>query len=88
MFLTDVLFNSSHLRFSIEQKKAVLKWVSDLGACEVPTLHAIDTVQKSLCETLGNPSKEKVSRRGNVYFINDIGTAIVKVHIFTGKYFR
>ena len=87
MFLTDILFDSSHLRFSVKQKKAVLEWVSDLSTKEVPMLHANKTVQKRLNKTLGNPSKEKLSRRGNVYFINNIGTAIAKVLIFIGIVF-
>jgi hypothetical protein len=79
MFLTDVLFNSPHLRFSEAQKRAVLRWGKDLGAQDVPKLHALDSFQKKMMENMGKPTSRKSSCRGNIYYINDIGDAIAKV---------
>ena len=81
MFLTDILFNSAHLRFSLAQKKAVLKWAADLGAPDVPKLHAIEALQRNVSETVGTPTSEKTSRRENIYYINEIGAAIAKVSL-------
>ena len=68
------------MRFSVAQKSTVLKWAKDLGAQEVPKLYALETLQKELNENMGVPKKEKMSRRGNIYFINDIGAAVAKVY--------
>jgi hypothetical protein len=78
MFLTDLLFNLPHLHFSLSQKKAVLKWATDLGAQDVPKLHALEALQKKLSETIGTPTVEKVSPCRNVFFLNEVGAAISK----------
>jgi len=79
MFLTDLLFNSPNLRFSVPQKRAILKWAKDLGAQEVPTLYGLEKLEETLTSALGDPTKEVCSRKGNIFYINEIGAAIAKV---------
>jgi len=83
MYLTDILFNSARLRFSVNQKRAMLKWAKDLGATDVPNLNSLQNIQKSLAEAIGNPTVKKTSRSGDVFHINEIGLAIGKVQYFT-----
>lgn len=78
MFLTDILFNSPRLRFSEAQKRAVLKWGKDLGAQDVPTLYALEKMQKELTESFGDPTSEKRTHKGSIFYINEIGAAISK----------
>jgi len=80
MFLTDILFNSPHLRFSLAQKNAVLRWAKDLGASNVPNLGSLETVQSKLSVLIGVPTTEKISRGGNLFYVNEIGAGIAKVH--------
>lgn len=79
MFLTDLLFNSPHLHFSKAQKKAVLRWATDLGATEVPSLTALEVLQNKLAEQMGQPTVEKKTREGDIYYLNNIHSSISKV---------
>lgn len=79
MFLTDVLFNSARLRFSLPQKKAMLEWAKDLGAKNVPSLYALEQNENRLMKSLGCPTIEVRTRNGNLFYINDIAQGIAKV---------
>lgn len=81
MFLTDLLFNSPRLRFSEQQKTAILRWGKDLGAQDVPTLTGLEKVQDTLQTAVGNPTTKKETHSGNLFYINDVKSAIAKVFI-------
>jgi len=80
-FLTDLLFSSPRLRFSIAQKTAVLSWARQLGAQGIPTLRGLQKAQEYVRNLLGNPTKEVSAFSGNIFHINDVGAAIAKVGI-------
>jgi hypothetical protein len=61
------------------QKKAVLSWAKELGACDVPLLYALNQVQESVQTLVGNPTEKITSRLGNIFYLNDVGKAIAKV---------
>ncbi|KAF8656148.1 hypothetical protein AX14_008084, partial [Amanita brunnescens Koide BX004] len=77
-FLTDLLFSSPRLRFSVAQKMAVLSWARQLGAQGVPTLRGLQKAQEYVRNLLGNPTKEVTAYSGNIFHINDVGAAIAK----------
>lgn len=79
---TDILFNSPRLRFSREQKLAILGWGKALGASNVPSLYAIERFQKQAREALDNPTEKVVSAAGHVFYINNPVKLIAKVRIF------
>lgn len=81
MFLTDMLFNSPRMKFSQAQQKAVLAWGKELHAEDVPSHKMFCAAQKDLLSALGDPTGRQESSRGNVYYLNDIGASIAKVHI-------
>ncbi|KAH9949290.1 hypothetical protein B0H21DRAFT_889914 [Amylocystis lapponica] len=78
MFLTDLLFSSPRLRFSEQQKAAVLTWGKELGACDVPSLGAVKRCQEHIRDLVGNPTEKVESRSGTIFYINDVGKAIAK----------
>ncbi|KAH9007487.1 hypothetical protein EDB84DRAFT_1242287, partial [Lactarius hengduanensis] len=53
LYLTDMLFSSPRLRFSEQQKKAVLSWASQLGARNVPSLYALSQCQQHIKDIIG-----------------------------------
>jgi len=67
------------LRFSGQQKRALLKWAKDLGARDVPKLSTLENIQKELNTVIGDPTTQKKSRLGNIFYINEIGSGIAKV---------
>lgn len=79
MFLTDLLFSSLQLRFSEQQKAAVLNWGKKLGARDVLSASAVKKCQERIKMLVGNPIEKVESNSGTVFYINDIGTAIAKV---------
>lgn len=79
MCLTDMLFNSPRLRFSEAQKRAVLSWARSLGATGLPSLYALEKIQKELNSQLGDPTTTKKTRSGKIFYINEIGSAFAKV---------
>lgn len=82
MFITHLLFSSPRLRFSEAQKKAVLGWAVSLKAPNVPTLHALKKCQSHIQQLVGNPTEKVTSLNGNVFHLNDVGSAIAKAILF------
>ncbi|KAL0568972.1 hypothetical protein V5O48_013001 [Marasmius crinis-equi] len=79
MFVTQLLFyGSARTRFSGAQQVAALEWAKSLGAPDVPTLHALKTVQKSIENMIQNPTEKVVSSSGTVFYINEVAQAIAK----------
>lgn len=76
---TDILFNSPRLRFSREQKLAILGWGKALGASNVPSLYAIERFQKQAREALDDPTEKVISAAGHVFYINNPVKLIAKV---------
>jgi hypothetical protein len=52
-----------------------------LGAKEVPTLTSLQKTQAEFMSQMGDPTTKKTSCHGNVYYINEIGAALVKVSV-------
>jgi hypothetical protein len=80
-----MLFSSPRLRFSEQQKLAILDWAKELRAQDVPTLGMLEKCQDHIKRLVGCPTEKFTSLQGTVFFINDIGKAIAKVfnrHIF------
>lgn len=68
------------MKFSQAQQKAVLAWGKELHVEDVPSHKMFRAAQKDLLSALGDPTEQQESSRGNVYYLNDIGTSIAKVH--------
>lgn len=79
MLLTDILFNSPRMKFSVAQQKAVLSWGKELGAENVPSHQKFCSMQKDLLDRVGDPTSRQESSRGNVFYLNEIGDSIAKV---------
>ncbi|KAG1855245.1 hypothetical protein F4604DRAFT_2042442 [Suillus subluteus] len=77
-FITSLLFSSPRLPFSEAQKKAVLNWVKELGARDLPTLGAIKKLHTGLEDLVGDPTEKVTSQSGNVFYINSVAKAIAK----------
>ncbi|KAH8978821.1 hypothetical protein EDB86DRAFT_2815391 [Lactarius hatsudake] len=78
LFLTDLLFSSPRLRFSVPQKKAVLNWALQLGARDVPTFYALTQSQERIKGLVGNSVTPITTGTGNKIFIQDIPYLIAK----------
>ncbi|KAL6300162.1 hypothetical protein BKA93DRAFT_692189, partial [Sparassis latifolia] len=78
MFLMDLLFSSPCLRFSEQQKNAVLNWAKELGAHDVPSAGAVKKCQERIKNLVGNPTEKVESSSGTIFYINDVGKAIAK----------
>ncbi|KAH9028757.1 hypothetical protein EDB85DRAFT_1867621, partial [Lactarius pseudohatsudake] len=72
LYLTDMLFSSPRLRFSEQQKKAVLSWASQLGARNVPSLYALSQCQEHIKDIVGNSVTAVTSGAGNNLYMQDI----------------
>ena len=81
LFLTDLLFSSPRLRFSVPQKKAVLEWASLLGAQDVPTFYALSQSQEYIKGLIGNSVTAVTTGTGHKIFMQDIPYMIVKVRL-------
>ncbi|KAG1737140.1 uncharacterized protein EDB91DRAFT_1083172 [Suillus paluster] len=77
-FVTSLLFSSPRLPFSDAQKRAVLSWVQELGARDVPSLGAIKKSHMYLDTLVGDPTEKVTARSGNVFYINDVAKLIAK----------
>ncbi|KZP32812.1 hypothetical protein FIBSPDRAFT_657822, partial [Athelia psychrophila] len=82
MFLTDMLFSSPQMKFSQAQQMAVLAWGKELHAEDVPSQKKFLAAQQDLLSKLRDPTEQQESSRGNVYYLNDIGASISKIHTF------
>ncbi|KIK76804.1 hypothetical protein PAXRUDRAFT_17930 [Paxillus rubicundulus Ve08.2h10] len=49
-----------------------------LGACDIPSLYALNHRHEEIKNLLGNPMEKIISAMGNVFYINDIAKAIAK----------
>lgn len=87
MFLTDLLFNSPRLRFSVLQQRAILLYAKEMKDQHVPTLYALKKVQQALMTVIGNPPTRCVSSLDNIYYINDLPKMFAKVSLFLGMWF-
>ena len=79
LFLTDILFSSPRLRFSVPQKRAVLEWASQLGTPGVPTLYALSQSQNYIKGLVGDSVTAATTGMGHKIFIQDIPYMIAKV---------
>lgn len=79
MYLTDILFSSPRLRFSEAQKRAILSWGKEVESEDVPSLYALEKFQKDHITEVGNPTVEKWSRTGKVFYANEVGASFAKV---------
>src|SRR5262249_2178382 len=79
LFLTEMLFSSARLRFSDQQKRAVLNWAKELHAQGVPTLRQLKLCQDRIKNLVGDPTEKVKSMLGNIFFVNSIGKAVAKV---------
>ncbi|KAG6325757.1 hypothetical protein ID866_13332 [Astraeus odoratus] len=77
-FITHLLFTSLHLHFSLQQKNAILKWAKEMGAPDVPSLRALQRCQEQVEALIGILTRKTVSALGNIFYINDICSAIAK----------
>ncbi|KAH9175921.1 hypothetical protein EDB89DRAFT_2240784 [Lactarius sanguifluus] len=77
-YLTDMLFSSPRLRFSEQQKKAVLNWASQLGARNVPSLYALSQFQERIKDIVGNSVTAVTSGAGDKLYIRDIPQMIAE----------
>lgn len=59
--------------------KAVLDWAKELGARDVPSLYALKQHSKYLQDVVGDPTGKVVSPFRNIFYVNDIASAIAKV---------
>ncbi|KIK77013.1 hypothetical protein PAXRUDRAFT_17787 [Paxillus rubicundulus Ve08.2h10] len=60
------------------QMKAVLDWVKEIGAHDVPSLYVLKQHQRHLQDVAGDPTRKVVSPFSNIFYINDIEKAIAK----------
>lgn len=81
MFYTHILFSNPCLRFSNAQKQAVLDWARQLGAKNVPSIYQLEKTAERIRKLVGDPTTKVTSQTGNIFFINDVGKAIAKVHV-------
>jgi hypothetical protein len=80
MFATDFLFSSPRMRFSEVQKKAILKWASELKAPTVPTLSALKRCQNNIRNLVGDATQKVTSAAsGSVFYLNTVAKAISMV---------
>lgn len=81
MYVTMLLFSSPRLRFSTALERATLGWAKIMGTKDVPSPYAVKKERQRLKTLLGNPTIKQVSGTGDVYYMNDIGSALAKVSV-------
>ncbi|KAI9430280.1 hypothetical protein H4582DRAFT_1798913, partial [Lactarius indigo] len=79
LYLTDMLFSSPRLRFSEQQKKAVLSWASQLGMQNVPSLYVLSQCQEHIKDIVRNSVTAVTSSTGNNLYMQDIPHMIAEV---------
>ncbi|KAJ3002667.1 hypothetical protein NUW54_g5724 [Trametes sanguinea] len=77
-FLTHALFSSASLRFSEPQKRAIREWGKAMGASDLPSLYGLKKVSDHVGELVGNPTTKVVSASGNIFYMNEVHSAIAK----------
>ncbi|KAF8259436.1 hypothetical protein EI94DRAFT_1440876, partial [Lactarius quietus] len=78
LFLTDLLFSSPRLQFSVPQKRAILDWASQLGTPGIPTFHALSQSQDYIKGLIGDSVTAATTGMGHKIFIQDIPYMIAK----------
>jgi hypothetical protein len=79
----DMLFSFPQLQFSEQQKRAVLRWALQLGACNVPSLHALSQCQEYIKNVVGNLVTAVTTGMGHKLYMQDIPFLIAKVWHFS-----
>ncbi|KAG9097101.1 hypothetical protein FRC06_007956 [Ceratobasidium sp. 370] len=54
--LTHSLFNTPHIRFSVEQQQAILEWANAMGTLDVPTMYSLEKCQEGMRQMVGDAS--------------------------------
>ena len=78
-----MLFSSPRLRFSEQQKRAVLSWASQLSTRDVPSLYALSQCQEHIKKTVGNSATAVTTGTGHKLYMQDIPHLIAKVRPFS-----
>jgi hypothetical protein len=79
LFLTDLLFSSLQLQFSVPQKKAVLQRALQLGTPGIPTFHALSQSQDYIKGLIGDSVMAATTGMGHKIFIQDVPYMMAKV---------
>lgn len=83
MLLTEALFSSPRLGFSTAQMKAILSYTTQMGGNNVPSMYAVKKDRDRLKSLVGDPTIKQVSNTGDVYYLNDIGSAVSKASLIS-----
>jgi hypothetical protein len=79
ILLLDLLDNLPRNRLSDSVLKMILWILEELHVRDVPSFHAFRQAQNTLRKEAGVATHEYRSARGNIFYMNDIGTLIAKV---------
>lgn len=79
MYITALVFSSPRLAFSSTQESLILTFARELGAQGVPTAYALKQERQQIKTLLGDPTSRLVAVTGDVYYLNDIASALAKV---------
>lgn len=79
MLLTESLFSSPRLGFSTAQMRAILSYTTQMGGNSVPSISALKKDRDRLKDLVGNPTIKQISNTGDVFYLNDVGSAVGKV---------
>ncbi|KAG8729143.1 hypothetical protein FRC11_009437 [Ceratobasidium sp. 423] len=75
-FLTHVLFNAPHVRFSAAQQKAILDWAIEMGTPDVPSLYALSKCDEALKAMAGDSARMYHTRSGSIHYLNPIDAMV------------
>ena len=81
LYLTDMLFSSPRLRFSEQQKKAVLNWATQLGARNVPSLYSLSQCRENIKKVVGDSVMAVTTGTGHKLYMQDIPFLVAKVRL-------
>lgn len=76
-----MLFSSPQLQFSEPQKKAVLNWAMQLGACDVPSLYSLSQCWENIKKAVGDSVMAVTTDMGNKFYMQDIPFLVAKVQL-------
>ena len=88
-FLLDLLDSLPRLRLSDQQMRLVIFVLKEAGVSNVPSLQTLRRVQKRLREDVAVPTERRISVKGNVFYVNQLGAQIAQVrelHIHLYRY--
>ena len=78
-FLLDLLDSLPRLRLSDQQMRLVIFVLKEAGVLNVPSLQTLRRVQKGLRESVAVPTERRISVKGNVFYVNQLGAQIAQV---------